>query len=185
MNVAKVLTLFLSFLLASAGRAVSHEDAVLTSPQSSVVAGEVLELHGSDFSKKQTYLLRLVGALREYELRQVQSDSAGRFSLELIIPLGVTSGAYRVTAIAADGDAVATLDLTVLGARRSVDENEHKLATESWASYRHDVGDGGVRADDIRIERNRSAAEWGVIGLLVGLAGGLGLGLLPLGSRDV
>jgi hypothetical protein len=35
-----------------------------------------------------------------------------------------------------------------------------------------------ARAEEISIERNRSGIEWGFIGLIVGGAGGLGIGLL-------
>jgi hypothetical protein len=35
-----------------------------------------------------------------------------------------------------------------------------------------------ARADEMPIQRSRSGAEWGLIGLLVGFAGGAGLSLL-------
>lgn len=152
----------------------AHDEAVLESPRSSVPAGGVLELTGKDFTAGESYALRLVGALREYDLREVEPGEEGSFRLELEIPSRVAPGSYQLVAVAGDGDVVARLDLQILEGYPGLSELEggdgHGPAP---------AGDGPrARADDIRIERDRSGLEWGAIGLLVGLAGGLGLGLL-------
>ncbi len=163
---------------ATAGATVpsgAHEKAVLESSRSSVPAGAVLPLDGRDFGASESYVLRLVGALREYELREVEADADGLFSIELAIPGSVRPGAYQVVAVAPDGDVAARLDLTVLEAEAAEPEGaEERPAGEAAQEAMPRV----ARADEMPIERSRSGLEWGVIGLLIGGAGGLGLGLI-------
>lgn len=157
----------------------AHEEAVLESPVSALPAGELLPLSGRDFGEGESYALRLLGALREYELGEVEAENDGTLSLELPLPETVEPGAYQLVAVAEDGDVVARLELQVLPARSA------GVGTGSAAAD----GDGGpsasgsrARSDEIRIERDRSGLEWGAIGLLIGLAGGLGVGLLRGGG---
>lgn len=166
-------------LAATSGRAAlspfaAHDEAVLESPQSSVSAGSALQLEGRHFEAGESYTLRLLGALREYDLRKMEPDSAGTLSFQLDIPREVVPGGYQLVAVAADGDVVARLDIAVL-APSPVESSR----TEGEAQA---VGRAAqmpaARTDDIRIERNRGGVEWGVIGLVIGLAGGLGVGLL-------
>jgi len=158
-----------------------HEEAVLKSSKSTVAAGDSLPLVGSEFEPGETFKLRLQGALNEYELPSVKADSSGRFTFTVRIPSEVHPGVYRVVAIAPDGDEAAAIDLTVLpGAAgvsaASAESSAASAAAADWREQAHaEAGNG--RADAIPIERSRSGAEWGVIGLLVGLAGGLGISL--------
>jgi hypothetical protein len=165
-------------LPATAGATVpsgAHEKAVLESSRSSVPAGAVLPLDGRDFGAGESYVLRLVGALREYGLGEVEADADGLFSIELAIPGSVRPGAYQVVAVAPDGDVAARLDLTVLEAEAAEPEGaEERPAGEAV----HEAMPRVARADEMPIERSRSGLEWGVIGLLIGGAGGLGLGLI-------
>ena len=160
----------------------AHEDAVLKSPRSSVAAGDVLPLQGTEFEAGGSYTLRLVGPLREYSLGTIEADSAGGFTIDITIVPEVVPGAYQVEAVASDGDVAARLDLTVVPAAR---------ATAGEAAHGGEMGEdmgsgsGGMvpmaRSDDILIERDRSGIEWGLIGLLIGAAAGLGSGLLIAG----
>ncbi len=174
---------FLLFLLLWTVPAVAHEKAVLSSPESSVTAGGILTLRGSDFGKDETYRLKLTGALTEYDLGEVTADRAGVFSVEIQLPRGVRSGTYRVIAVAPDGDEVASLDLTVAGSSPPPGaEAEHKLAVQDTPE--HSAQTPAARADEMPIQRPRSGIEWGIIGLLVGLSGGLGVSLLRVSRAD-
>jgi hypothetical protein len=153
----------------------AHEKAVLESSRSSVPAGAVLPLDGRDFGAGESYVLRLVGALREYGLGEVEADADGLFSIELAIPGSVRPGAYQVVAVAPDGDVAARLDLTVLEAEAAEPEGAEERPAGEAA---HEAMPRVARADEMPIERSRSGLEWGVIGLLIGGAGGLGLGLI-------
>ncbi len=157
---------------------VAHEKAVLESSRSSVPAGAVLPLDGRDFGAGESYVLRLQGALREYELGEVKADAEGLFSIELAILGSVTPGTYQVVAVAPDGDVAARLDLTVLEAEATEPEGAEERPAGEAA---HEISPRVARADDMPIERSRSGIEWGVIGLLIGGAGGLGLGLMRAG----
>ncbi len=173
-----VSTALLLVVVGPIALAIAHEKAVLKSPQSAVAVGGTLTLNGSDFEEGETYRLKLVGALNEYKLLQVKADMEGTFSIKVEIPRTVKSGEYKLTAIAPDGDAVARLDLTVLEASPANEaEMRHDLADEPEAGHGAN-SDQMARADDLPIQRSRSGAEWGVIGLVIGLAGGLGVSMI-------
>lgn len=164
-----------ALLAASNADGAAHEEAVLRSTQSSVSAGASLELTGSDFTGSETYALKLLGVLDEYEVSEVAADSAGTFTYRLEVPANVSPGAYQIVAIASDGDVVARLDITVLAASA---EGGASAPGEHPAGGQEGNPSSAARHDDIRIERNRSGIEWGVIGLVIGLAGGVGLGMV-------
>lgn len=151
----------------------AHEDAVLRSTLSTVAAGDTLPLSGADFSPGVTYTLRLVGALREFELRDAQGGADGTFDMDVSIPRDVVAGVYKLVALAPDGDAVASLDLTI------VEPVAAPSAAANAGGERQHAGSGQTaRADEMPIERSRSGAEWGAIGLVIGLAAGLGVQML-------
>lgn len=152
---------------------LAHEGAVLVSNQSSVGAGAILAVRGADFSAEESYKLRLIGALTEYDLVEVKTDAEGAFALDVAIPAEVRPRAYQVVAIAPDGDAAARLDVTVLEAAAAQESMESQRAGEETTH-----SEQAARSDEIRIERDRSGIEWGLIGLVVGGAGGFGLGLV-------
>lgn len=152
---------------------LAHEEAVLRSSQTSVAAGSSMELSGSDFAGAESYQLRLLGVLDEYDIGEVEAESSGVFSLRLAVPAEVAPGAYQVVAVASDGDVVARLDVTILaapaGGTTGTTATDHAMRDQAEPAARH---------DDIQIERDRSGVEWGMIGLVIGLAGGIGLGMV-------
>lgn len=151
----------------------AHEHAVLRSAVSTVAAGDTLPLSGADFSPGVTYKLRLVGALREFELQDTEGAADGTIDVGVSIPRDVAPGVYQLVALAPDGDAVASLDLTIV--EPVVAQSE---AANASGERRHAESGQTARADEMPIERSRSGAEWGAIGLLIGLAGGLGVTML-------
>lgn len=150
----------------------AHGDGVLELASASVAAGAEVVVRGSGFEAGVTYRLVLVGTLEEREIRDVRPDSAGDFSLSLSVPADLDEGRYRLTAVAPDGDVVDRAELAVVG----------RAAGEGGAARDGDAGrrapNAGARAGEMPLDRDRSGVEWGVIGLLVGLSGGLGVGLL-------
>jgi hypothetical protein len=153
--------------------AALHPEATLKSAVTAVRAGQSLPVQGEKFTANQKVKLALQGALSTYELREVQAGGEGTFDIQLDVPREVRPGSYRLVALADDGDVVARIDLTV--------EAAPPATADEHAMHGVDAGDGEqpvARADELRIERSRSGVEWGAIGLLIGLAGGLGLSLL-------
>lgn len=175
-----VLSMLLSLALAGLALAPStlgaHGDAVLELASSSVAAGTAVTVDGSSFETGSAYRLRLVGALDEHEITEVRPDAEGNFSLEMRIPGSVAEGRWELIAVAPDGDVVARAPLTVVGPAAAGGAGGGDAASSGGAPG--GGRDGGARAGDMELQRDRSGAEWGAIGLLVGLAGGLGVGLL-------
>ena len=148
--------------------------AVLTSSMESVEAGQVLPLVGADFHEGMTVSLALVGVFDEHEMGEATASDEGAFTKDLEIPVLARPGDYQVVAYEPSGDRAAALDVTVLAASET-----------AMAEASHDAGAGHdeavapqARADEMTIARSMSGAGWGVIGLVIGLAGGLGVVLL-------
>ena len=147
--------------------AAVHPEAILKSTQSSVEAGRDLPLVGGEFSNGETFRLVLLGALNDYPLRDVDTNDEGKFTIDLAIPANVRPGQYQLVAYAPDGDRTATMDVSVTAAATETAEEGHD---ESMAS--------GATAEEMIIQRSTTGVGWGVIGLVIGLAGGFGLALL-------
>jgi len=165
----------LALLVATAASAAVHDHGVLESDQTSVAAGGEIAVRGKEFEEEESYTLRLIGALNEYDLGKIDADGEGHFHLDIAIPADVRPAEYQIVAIASDGDVAARLDVTVSAALpEAADEAaEHADEHDEMA----DMDDHGATAAEITIERDRSGIEWAVIGLVIGAAGGLGIGL--------
>lgn len=162
------------------GEVPFHGDATLESPTTSVVAGELLTLNGSSFVPGQKHRLVLRGVLDEYVLGAVTAAADSTFAVEMRVPGEAGGGQFRVVAVAPDGDDVATLDLALTAA--PVARTEAAPAGQAGAGMdtpaEPTAAGGGARTEELVIQRSRAGFEWSVIGLVVGLAGGLGVGLL-------
>lgn len=169
------LMALLALLAVSASEAVAHGTATLKSSSSSVEAGGTLTLGGAGFEPGESYRLLFRGALDEREIRTVTARVDSTFTVELQVSADTRPGQYRLVAVAPDGDEVASLDLAVIAASETHDVAPGH-AEDMGTAVSH--GAAGARTDEIVIERRRAGVEWGVIGLLIGLAGGLGIGLL-------
>lgn len=167
-------------LLALLPRAAwGHGEGVLKVAVNRVAAGSMLAIEGSSFEKGTRLRLVLVGALEEYALQEVTTDTVGAFGTQVRLPGAARPGPYRVVAVAPDGDRVASVDLAVTAAMAG--DGGQAVQEEHGAGH----GEGSemmVRAGEMPIERSWSGAEWGVIGLLIGLAGGGGIALLLRGE---
>jgi len=155
--------------------------AVLKSTLESVEAGQALPLVGADFHDGMTVSLVLVGVFDEHPLGEATANDEGRFSVELTIPADARPGEYQVVAYEPSGERATALDITVLAASASaVAEPSHEEGEPSHEEGAgHDEAEASAaRADDMIIERSMSGAGWGVVGLMIGLAGGLGIVLL-------
>ncbi len=165
----------LTAVTALALAAAVHPSAIIRSSTSTAAAGSTIPVEGEEFSQDDMTTLVLRGALAEYELVDVDTDENGSFRIELAIPAEVRPGQYRLVALAPDGDVSASFDLTVTAAM-AMGSGTHEDGEEDG----HDDMGGmtAARADDMPIERSTSGIGWGIIGLLIGLAGGGGAALL-------
>lgn len=85
-------------------------DPTLTSPVTTVIAGERLPLTGSGFSPNETVTLSLTGT--DAELATVQADAQGAFAVDVSIPSG-TTGAQQIRALGRTSNAAALFAITV------------------------------------------------------------------------
>ncbi len=150
--------------------------AALKSSLTGVEAGKVLPLEGSGFHSGQTVTLVLLGALTEYTLRDVTVDAEGVFAFDIDVPADVRPGQYQLLALSGPDKDVreAQMDISVMAAEQVA------VAAESHdeAAGHNEVMDAGARAEEMTIARATTGLGWGVIGLLIGLAGGAGAMLL-------
>ena len=96
--------------------AVAHEEGVLRLARREFAAGDSLPIAGEKFSRNSRLSLSLVGVEGRIALSDVQVDTAGTFRAALLVPATVAPGAYRLVALADDGDEVASLDVKVSAA---------------------------------------------------------------------
>jgi hypothetical protein len=174
-TVPLALSLTLSVAVPTAG---VHPEATLKAARSSATAGATLAVTGEDFKAHQKVQLVLRGVLGEYRIAAATATEEGTFALPLKMPADARPGRYQLVALADDGDVVARLELTMeVPAAGPADEPGAAGPDASSAAMAggHEMM---APARDLPIERSFSGAGWGIIGLLVGLAGGLGLGLL-------
>ena len=170
---ARIVGSVVSLALVAVLMAAVH-GAVLKSALESVEAGRVLPLVGADFPDGMTVSLVLVGVFDEHPLGEATANDEGGFTIDLEIPADARPGAYQMVAYEPSGERATALDITVLAASAAA-VTEH--SREGAAG--HDEAEASVaRADEMIIERSTSGAGWGVIGLMIGLAGGLGMVLL-------
>jgi len=147
--------------------------AALKSSQTGVEAGQVLPLEGTGFHVGQTVRLVLLGSLMEYTLREVTVDAEGVFVFDIDVPADVRPGQYQLLALSGEDVREAQMDLTVMAVSQVAAVESHEAA-----AGHSEAMPTGARADEMTIARATTGAGWGVIGLLIGLAGGAGAMLL-------
>jgi hypothetical protein len=146
--------------------------AALTSTEKAVEAGQTLPLEGTGFHSGQTVRLVLLGTLTEYTLREVTVDDAGVFAFDVEVPVDVRPGQYQLLALSGEDTREAQMDLSIMAASQvAVAADSHDNATMATMN-------AGASAEEMTIARATTGAGWGVIGLLIGLAGGAGAMLL-------
>ena len=152
----------------------AHGEGVLTADRLAAAPGEMLALEGRQFEPDEEYRIELVGALEEFVLATARADKSGGFKLSVSLPRDAKEGAYRLQAVADDGDVSATLDVTVMAAAAAADER----ATEGMSSSMPGMTGPMAQPGDVPIDRSRSGSGWAIIGVLIGLSAGLGIALL-------
>ena len=166
--------LLLALLAGVPAAALAHDVGVIRLGVEEAAAGSELQIRGEKLSKNTEFTVVLRGALETHTLGKVRSDSAGAFTLRVVLPADASPGAYVVRLIAPDGDESARAELRLLPAAPPAADVE---------SHDHHEAEGGhgahveATADPLDLPLDRSPLEWAfVLAISAGsLAGGLAL----------
>lgn len=169
----KIASAILSTFLAAraAAPATAHEEGRLVLTRAAVAPGDTLEIQGLEFAPGE-YRLRLRGAFTTFDLPAVTASSQGTFRLAWVVPVESQPGAYRLVAVAPDGDRAATTDVTITETRA---DPAGGTAHATHAAQRE------PRSEAMPLERTRKPAEWAVIVLVIAVSLGGGVLLLRRG----
>ena len=165
--------LLLALLAGVPAAALAHDVGVIRLGVEEAAAGSELQIRGEKLSKNTEFTVVLRGALETHTLGTVRSDSAGAFTLRVILPADAAPGAYVVRLIAPDGDESARAELRLLPPAPQpavAAEHEHH---EAGGQVRHIE----ATAEPLDLPLNRGPLEWAlVLAVSAGsLAGGLAL----------
>ena len=108
-----VTGLAVAFLSLLASRSDAHEKGVLKLAMRQLVPGDSVGATGEHFGRRATLRIELVGIAGRMRLADVRADAQGGFRQALVVPVDAKPGTYRVVAVAADGDEVASVDVSV------------------------------------------------------------------------
>ena len=124
-----------------------HEKGVLQLANRRLASGDTVRVVGDKFSPRAKLSLMLLGVAGRVRLGEVQTDTAGAFVDSVALPLELAPGSYRLVAVAADGDEVATLDVEVVAAS--------SLPTET-----HDVHEEIAEPTSEPLKLDRARSPW-------------------------
>lgn len=163
--------------LGAALAGTAHGAGRLILPEKSVAVGDTLRVRGAGFAPG-TVTLTLRGALDAHDVGSVTIGSDSAFALAWAVGRHVKPGAYRLIAVADDGDEITRVDLAI-----TEPGPESEPATEALPEAHAGHGAGGeARADAMSLERRRSGAEWTLLVLL--WAASVGGGWAMLNSKS-
>jgi hypothetical protein len=141
-------------------RAAGGHGAVIRLGAQAVSAGDSLAVTGEGLGVRAKITLALEGAAGKTVLGTFQGDAHGRFETVVLIPVETPAGAYRV--VAEGGDERATEELVVSAAVGGERAQGSPTAVPEASE---------ATAEEMRLDRRRSAAEsgiaWGLVGTLV------------------
>lgn len=102
-----------------------HEKGVLKLATRQLVPGDSVRFTGERFGRRAALKIELVGIGGRTQLAEVRTDSVGSLLGALAVPAILAPGSYCIVAIAADGDEVASVDVSVVAARASAPMSSH------------------------------------------------------------
>lgn len=146
----------------------AHGKGRLVLPHSTVAAGDTLHVQGKQFAPGRV-TLELRGALAAYAVAGVEVGRDSSFAVAWPVPVDARPGAYRLVAIADDGDEITRVDVTLTeapAAPPTTDEHAGEAAADEHAA--HAVEPADAHAGAFPLERARSAVEWTVIVVVLG-----------------
>jgi hypothetical protein len=148
-----------ALLITAVGTAAAHEKGILRPATREFPVGGTVRIAGEKFTQRSTLDLIIAGTHGRFRLTQVRTDSTGGFTAEVDVPANATQGAYRLLAIAADGDEVATLEIAVIAPLATTEPMEE-----------HGEHDGTPSGEPLSLQRARSGPVTGGTAAAIGIA---------------
>lgn len=111
-----ITTIPVTAIAAVATDAVADPRGTLKLASRTLVPGGTVQIDGERFARGKTLELVLIGLDGRIRLGDVIADSVGRFARLFDTPADLDAGPYRLVAIAADGDEVASLNVELMAA---------------------------------------------------------------------
>ncbi len=162
-----------------AADALRHPEGTLKLAKRQLVAGNTVPIGGEKFAKYGELELLLVGVAGRFRVGDVTTDSVGGFAESFDIPADLDVGAYRLVAIATDGDEVASLNVELLAEAPSSDEGAGHAEDDSGHvedGHAHDAGPAEDAPTDEPLILERAGSPWvrggAVVGIIIALVGG-------------
>ena len=170
--------LSLGLLLAASAPALGHETGTIRLAKTLPAGGELV-IRGEKLPKQATLRLQLRGALENFPLGEIRTDSLGGFNARLALPTEARPGSYTVVVLAPDNDIAARAALTITeAAPGEMSPAEHAMmdSTGGEAAMPH------ATADMMDVKTATTRGEWvGIVAIIAAsLVGGL---VLLLGAR--
>ena len=156
---------------AIAADALRHPEGTLKLTERQLVAGSMIPIGGEKFAKHGKLKLLLVGVAGRFPVGDATADSVGAFSESFGIPAGIEPGAYRLIAVAVDGDEVASLNVELLAESPAPDEGS-ALSEDDTAhpdDGHHDAESAEEPPTDEPLTLDRAGSPWVRGGALVGI----------------
>lgn len=105
----------------------AHDEGTLKLVSRTLAVGDSIAVTGIKFSKNSSLRLMLVGLGGRYPLTNVKVNAKGAFERAVLVPTDAPTGAYRLVALADDGDEAAALDVALVPPSRVSDDADHHL----------------------------------------------------------
>ena len=166
--------LSLGLLLATAAPALGHETGTIRLAKTLPAGGELV-IRGEKLPKQATLRLQLRGALENFPLGEIRTDSLGGFNARLALPTEARPGTYTVVVLAPDNDIAARAALTITeAAPGEMSPAEHAMmdSTGGKAAMPH------ATADMMDVKTATTPGEW--VGMLAIIAASLAGGAVLL-----
>lgn len=162
-----------------AADALRHPEGALKLAERQLVAGSTVPIGGEKFAEHGKLELFLVGVAGRFSLGDVTADSVGGFAKSFGIPTDLVLGAYRLVAIATDGDEVASLNVELLAESPAPDKGPGLSEDEGGHvedGHSHDAESAEDAPTDESLILERAGSPWvrggAVVGIIIALVGG-------------
>lgn len=156
-----------ALILLVAAPALAHENGAIYLASKQVPVGGEFGVRGEKLPWSADLELVLRGALDNYMIGDVRTDTAGKFQARITLPPHIPAGAYSLVALAPDGDATARADLVISAAAPAA----APAAGQGMAHMgEREMPGPHATAEMMEVQRTMTPGEWIVIAAVIVLS---------------